>query len=78
MKIGSLCVHPLNLLAAELNYVGYQSAILSQNFNYNRKLLLPKVTVTCLKEQEKTVYVATIHAAVPHFKAISSFQFCQE
>ena len=29
----------------------------------------PKKTVTCLKEQEKTVYVATIHAAVPHFKA---------
>ena len=36
MKIGSLCVHPLNLSAAELNYVGYKSAILSQN--YNRKL----------------------------------------
>lgn len=29
----------------------------------------PKETVTCLKEQEKTVYVATIHATVPHFKA---------
>ena len=27
-------------------------------------------SLTCFKEQEKkTVYVATIHAAVPHFKA---------
>ena len=32
MKIDSLCVYPLNLSAAELSYVGYQSAILSQNY----------------------------------------------
>ena len=31
-------------------------------------IVSPKVTVKCSKQQEKTVYVATIHAAVPHFK----------
>ena len=31
-------------------------------------IVSPKVTVKCSKQQENTVYVATIHAAVPRFK----------
>ena len=39
MKIGSLCVHPLNLLVAELNYVGYQ--VISLQWVIPEKIHIP-------------------------------------